>query len=62
MKTLIVHFSSGKFLSLSMPDETADKSIVALNVGAEGTTLITGDNGNSYLINRAHMTHVTVEP
>ena len=62
MKTLIIHFTSGKFLSLNMPAETADEAIRNMNVDPIGTTLVTSDNGNAYLINRAQVTHVTVEP
>jgi hypothetical protein len=62
VKTLIIHFVSGKLLSLSMPAETADKTISGMNIYPDGTTLVTSDNGNSYLIFRAQVTHVTVEP
>jgi hypothetical protein len=62
VKTVIIHFTSGKLLSLNMPAETADKTISGMNVDPSGTTLITSDNGNAYLINRAQVTHVTVEP
>lgn len=62
MKNLIIHFTSGKHLSLSMDDDTADQSIRSMNVDPNGTTLVTSDNGNAYLVNRTQVTHVTVEP
>lgn len=59
---MIVHFASGTKMSLNLPDEMADAAIRRMNIDPNGTTLITSDNnGNAYLINRVHMTHVTVE-
>ena len=61
MKTVTINFAGGAPLVLEMQSESVPGLFDALSADPRGTTRLTGDNGVTYLINRAQLTHADAE-
>lgn len=61
MKTVRIHFSTGKMHEMNLTAEDAEGISGVLNTDPHGTTRMNGPDG-TLIVNRNHITHIQILP